>query len=130
MPIGDWDEGTLARFIEDAIQRDPIAAIVRQLNKGRVSWGLIRGSDGVKLAGTPDYTSARTGAGQYTITWATAKAGAAYAVVPVTDRGASGILVADYALKTATAFSVQTFPSTTGVTADPADWSFLVLDAQ
>lgn len=127
-------EDDLREFVRSELRGSDLATFVRQLQglfgKARISWGLIRGSDGVRLAGTTDYTSSRTSAGIYTITWATAKAGTAYAILIATANGASGLLVANYFAKVAASFGGQTLVSNTGVNADPADWSFLVVDAQ
>lgn len=133
MAIGAWNEDELREFVRRELDRSDLDALVRQLQglfgRARVSWGLIRGSDGVKLAGTSDYTVVRNSAGNYTVTWTPAKAGANYAVLLATANTPGGS-VGDYFSKAAATLGLQVFTSTTGANADTADLSFLVLDAQ
>jgi hypothetical protein len=129
MSIGDWDEGTLARFIEDAIQRDPVAALVRQLQGqlrgGGVLAGAVVGATGaISSAGTGGWTSARTAVGAYTITYDRAfKAlGLPVALPGVT----AGALSLKYTAVVAGSFSLQSFNTAGGANAD-TDFTFIVV---
>jgi hypothetical protein len=122
LELGGIQDPFIRRAFENVSQQFPVLP--------RYSWGLVKGSDGSKLAGSGDFTPSRSGVGTYAITWTLAKKGTAYMVLLSVNGSGAGTLQANYVTKAAGSVGVNVFASTTGVNADPTDWSFLVFDPQ
>ncbi len=117
--------------IEDQQVQQNFEALAALFPAYRISWGLIKGSDGSRLAGSGDYTPSRGSAGIYTITWSKAKKGSAYMVLLTTDnQGGGATMGVNLAGKVAASFGASVFTLAGPTNADPTDWSFLVIDAQ
>lgn len=92
----------------------------------KTGWGAIN-ADGTIAAGSGNFSSVRTGAGQYTITWNIPKPSTSYAVVVQVDNQAGvqsmGI---NWRNRAADSFGVTTF--TWALVAADSQWCFVVMN--